>query len=139
MAAQLAIGNVDITGSVTATVTATKVTLSTFSIDRSGSGTTNTGNVPTSKVWRIISIQIAASYTGTTTTNLALNPVASSYSGSLASVNFAGSGTQLDSKVAYFSWDYGCCPVLAAGASIDVISGANQTARVVIGYIEEAA
>jgi hypothetical protein len=123
-------GTVNITGSVTATTTPTEVTVSKIARDTLLNNSSATlGTVGASKIWKILSVSIAAS---SVTANCGVAKVQLN-GATIASIvsNQGGGGYSV-------VFPYGQTPTVAATQTVTLVADAVVYATATVTYVEEA-
>ncbi len=124
-------GVVNVTGSVVATVTPTTVTVSKIARDTMlNNGSATLGTVGAGKIWKILSISMAAS---SVTANCGIAKVQLN-NATIASIvsNQGGGGYGI-------VFPYGQCPTVAATQTVTLVADATVYASATVTYVEESA
>lgn len=134
MVATMQSGQTSVTGNVSAVPV--KVTGTVIAARRTTAGTSTIGTVGASKVWRILSIEISSAArpsAATSNPNVLLNSVVA------LSLNSLGTATASGGFANSVAWEYGACPVLTAGQTVQLVTDQADICDASVVYVEEAA
>jgi len=124
-------GTVNVTGSVTSTVT--KYTGTIITGTKVGVGNTTIGTVGAGKTWRIIGVHLESGLgASSAVVGLALNGI------EVLSFNIQNTAATMNANPSSsLNFDYGACPVLTTGQTVVIVntSSSNTVANCI--YVEE--
>lgn len=127
-------GTTSISGSVTST--AYKASATVITGTATGVATTTIGTVGAGKVWRILGLQLGSGQSGAVWVNYYLKLNGTQVLRHLTS----STATTTANESSTLNFDYGVCPVLTAGQTVQVqCDSANGEAVACVVYVEETA